>query len=263
MITPDSLRRREYKYLISEESAERIRRFIRGICIVDEHAARTGGRYLTDTLYLDTLQLHSYRATIENSPDRAKLRIRRYPSAGPGGPVFFEVKRRVSESILKTRGSFTGDWQRLLLDTDPEILAQVPAKSRPAIDNFLCHHRQLPMQPCVLVRYEREPYASEIDDYARVTFDRQLVFQRPAELSLEPVDDHWISIDDAVGQRGLMPFHSAVVLELKFTSLVPDWMRRMVHSLDLQRLAFCKYTRSVEAMYRVPGWRIARAGLRT
>lgn len=261
MITPDTLQRREYKYLISEHTAERVRRHIAGFCAVDAYAAETGGRYLTDTLYLDTLRLDSYFATIEDASDRYKLRIRSYPSAGPGGPVFFEVKRRVSDSIIKTRGAFAGDWPRLL-DGDASAIAQIAAKHRRAIDNFLCHHRYLPFLPAALVRYEREPYFSVVDDYARVTFDRCLAFQPASELSLVPAHDCWTYVDDAASQRSSYPSESVVVLELKFTSIVPNWMRRMVHTLDLQRLSFCKYSRAIDATRRVPNLRVARAGLR-
>lgn len=259
MITPNTLQRREYKYLISEHTAERIRRYIAGFCEIDEYAAKSGGRYLTDTLYLDTPRLDSYRATMEDANDRYKLRIRTYPSAGQG-PVFFEVKRRVSESIIKTRGAFAGDWIRLLDRTDPEILAQVAPKNRGAIDNFICHYHYLPYRPSALVRYEREPYFSRVDDYARVTFDRNLSFQRADELTLAPAHERWTFVDDAVSQRGTFAQHSAVLLELKFTSVVPGWMRRMVHSLDIPRLAFCKYTRAIDAMRLIPTARIAREG---
>jgi len=259
VIAPTTLQRREYKYLISEATAERIRRYIAGFCEVDEYAAKTGNRYLIDTLYLDTPRLDSYRTTMEDAADRYKLRIRTYPSMGKG-PVFLEVKRRVTESIIKTRGLFAGDWVRLLDRTDPEILAQVATKHRRAVDHFICHHRYLPYLPSALVRYEREPYFSLVDDYARVTFDRDLAFQRADELSLVPAHEQWTYADDAVSQRGTFAQHSAVLLELKFTSIVPNWMRRMVHSLDIQRLAFCKYTRAIDAMRTIPIARIARAG---
>ncbi|MFT3697610.1 MAG: polyphosphate polymerase domain-containing protein [Kofleriaceae bacterium] len=258
MITPNTLQRREYKYLVSEDTAEQIRRYIAGFCAIDEYAAKTGGRYLTDTLYLDTPRLDSYFATMEDAPDRYKLRIRSYPSMGPG-PVFFEVKRRVSESIIKTRGSFDGDWVRLL-EGDRDVIASVKPKNRMAIDNFICHYHYLPYRPSALVRYEREPYFSLVDDYARVTFDRSLSFQRAHEMTLIPEHDQWVYVDDAPSQRGTFFHHSAVLLELKFTSVVPNWMRRMVHSLDIPRLAFCKYTRSIDAMRLIPNYRVARAG---
>lgn len=259
MITPNTLQRREYKYLITEDTVERIRRYIAGFCVVDSYAAETGGRYLTDTLYLDTPRLDSYFATIEDASDRYKLRIRTYPSTGAGGPVFLEVKRRVSESIIKTRGSFVGDWQRLL-DGDPATLARISPKNRRAIDNFLCHYRYLPYQPCALVRYEREPYFSLVDDYARVTFDRSLSFQAADQLAVAPDHDHWTYVDNAASQRSTYAERSVVLLELKFTSVVPNWMRHMVQTLDLQRLAFCKYTRAVDAMRLAPNPRVARAG---
>lgn len=259
MVTPALLHRREYKYLVDERTVERIRDYIAGICAIDPYAAQTGGRYLTDTLYLDTPDLASYRATVEDAGDRWKLRVRTYPSMDEP-VVFFEVKRRVSETILKTRGSFRGDWARLLRDGDPAILAQVSPKHRPAIDNFICHYHYLPMQPSVVVRYEREPYFSLIDDYARITFDRALCYQRASELTLVPAHERWDYVDTAVGQRGPTPDASVVLLELKFTTVVPSWMRHMVQTLDIQRLSFCKYTRAVDAMRVVPTRRVARAG---
>lgn len=242
MITPASLSRREYKCLIDERTVERIRRYIAGICVADAYAV--DGRYMIDTLYLDTPSLDTYRATVEERPDRYKLRIRGYPSA-PGAPVFFEVKRRIGDTIRKTRVAIAGDWPRVLDGELPEL----SPKQRAALDNFICHYHYLPMQPTVLVRYEREPYFSVLDDYARVTFDRALSFQPTAELSMAPPHDHFVPIDHALAQRG---HDSLVLLELKFTSIVPAWMRRMVQALELPRDAFCKYTRAIEAMYSTP-----------
>lgn len=261
LTTPASLQRREYKYLVTEDVVEQIRRYIRGVCTIDPYAEKTGGRYVIDTLYLDTPQLHSYWATVNDASDRYKLRVRGYPSLGDG-PVFLEVKRRVSEAIKKTRGWFRGDWTRVLHDGTHELLATIEPKQRRAIDNFICHYHLLPMQPSVLVRYEREPYFSTIDEYARVTFDRHLSYQRAGALSLVPEHSGWTYIDYASAQRGFSLASSCVLLELKFTSMVPVWMRSMVHTLGLQRLAFCKYTRAVDSMRFVPEARIARAGIR-
>jgi hypothetical protein len=174
--------------------------------------------------------------------------------------VFLEVKRRVSESILKTRGPYRGDWRRLLEGPDRALLDEIAPRHRSAIESFLCYSRRAPMLPAVLVRYEREPYFSLVDDYARVTLDRSLSCQLADELSLSPVHERWSYLDDCVSQRGLAFAASSVLLELKFTSLAPTWMRHMVHSLDLQRLAFCKYTRAVDAMRLAPVARVARAG---
>ncbi len=260
LTTPSSLQRREYKYLIDEHTADQVRRYIAGICTVDPYAERTGGRYLTDTLYLDTPQLYSYWATIDDASDRYKLRVRGYPSSGESA-VFFEVKRRVSESVRKTRGWFNGPWQQVLLDGTPELLATIEPRHRPGIDNFICHYHRSPMLPRCIVRYEREPYMSLIDEYARVTFDRRVTYQAATELSLVADHDTWSPMDDPTSQRGMGPSGSDVLLELKFTNMVPGWMRKLVQTLGIQRLAFCKYTRAVDSMRLVPGRRIPRAGM--
>ncbi len=256
MITPPSLQRREYKCLIDERTVERIRRYIDGICTVDPYAT-AGGRYMIDTLYLDTPQLDSYWASAEQRGDRYKLRVRGYPTA-PDAPTFLEVKRRVGDTILKTRTGVLGDWTKALFDTSH--LPTAP-KQRAALDNFICHYYKLPMQPTALVRYEREPYFSLIDEYARVTFDRSLSFQRATELTLVPEHERWTYVDYAAAQRSTSPHTSTVLLELKFTSRAPAWMRHMVQTLDLQRLSFCKYTRAIESLNWMPTTRVARGGL--
>lgn len=257
-----ALHRREYKCLIDEPTVERIRRYIRGICEVDPYAVASGGRYLIDTLYLDTPDLATYWATIEDRGDRYKLRVRGYPSA-PGAPVFLEVKRRVGDTILKTRGAVQGDWAAVLEPDGPAPAAPgaTAAKHRAAIDNFICHYRYAPMLPTALVRYEREPYASLIDEYARVTFDRSISFQAATELSLASPRAHWMYLDHATAQRGLAPAASAVLLELKFTTMTPAWMREMVRALELQRVSFCKYSRAIDALRYPPTLRVARAGI--
>lgn len=256
MITPPSLQRREYKCLIDERTVERVRRYIAGFCTIDPYAAERG-RYTIDTLYLDTPALDTYWATVEDRGDRYKLRVRGYPDASRA-PVFLEVKRRVGDTILKTRAAVSGGWAHAL---DSAGVLPPDGKQRRAFDNFICHYHAKPMLPAVLVRYEREPYFSLIDEYARVTFDRCLAFQSAAELSLVPERGHWTYVDHAAAQRGLAPSSSTVLLELKFTSLAPAWMRQMVHTLDLQRLSFCKYTRAIEALRCTPVPRTARRGL--
>lgn len=258
MITPNQLARREYKCLVDEDTVERIRRYMRGICEVDPYARQSAGRYVIDTLYLDTPALETYWATVEDRGDRYKLRIRGYPSADRA-PVFFEVKRRVGDTIKKSRGSVSGDWTRVLRDLD--AVHSLEPKQRQAVDNFLCHYLTRPMLPVVLVRYEREPYFSVVDDYARVTFDRCLSYQPASDLSLVPAHDGWTAIDSAEAQRGVSFAASTVLVELKFTNLAPAWMRRMVQTLDLQRLSFCKYTRAIESLRYVSPGRVARGGL--
>jgi hypothetical protein len=228
--------RREYKYLIDERLAARVRRAIAGACVPDAHAP--SGRYLCDTLYLDTLGLDLYRATVENERHRHKLRIRTYPES-PGAPVFLEVKRRVDDAIVKARARVAADaWASLLETGDLSRAAPEPLADA---EHFLARYHARALVPQVLVRYEREPYTSVVDDYVRVTFDRQISMQPCSELSLA-AGPHWIPIDAGAP--------SPIVLELKLSGRAPRWMVQLVRTLELPRLSFSKYARAIETMRR-------------
>lgn len=253
------MQRREYKYLVDEQTAQQVRRWIAGVCERDRHAGPTG-RYLTDTLYLDSLDHRIYRATIENESDRYKLRIRGYPDA-PGSPVFLEVKRRVDDVIRKSRAQVRPDRWQALLDTGS--LEHVEPSQYAAAENFLTYYqasRMGPMVPTVLVRYQREPYTSLIDDYARLTFDRRLQYQAASDLTLAGEPAAWVGIDDP-NVFGALFSSSLSVLELKFADHAPGWMHRMVKTLELPRLSFSKYTRAVDSMLMRPGDRGIASGI--
>ncbi|MEZ4450389.1 MAG: polyphosphate polymerase domain-containing protein [Nannocystaceae bacterium] len=259
---PTLIERREYKYLIHAGLADQIRAAIQPFCEIDPFAAKSSGhRYLIDSLYFDTSNLSLFWANDHEVVDRLKLRVRGYPQA-PGGPVFFEVKRRVNDVITKTRGKVSySQWASILGDSAAPIPAEIIGKDRAAVERFVTLARTLRVRPFTLVRYEREPYFSRIDDYARVTFDSNIRAQSVNNLSFEAAARGWRALDDAVTQRTL---DSMIVLELKFTSAVPLWLVDLVGRFDLRRRSFSKYGTSIRAFYEPPQRRIARllGGLR-
>ena len=249
------IERREYKYLITEELADQVRHAIRPFCRLDPFAAKQPrDRYTISSLYFDTPALALYHANIVEHVDRFKLRIRNYPDA-PDGPVFFEVKRRVNDVISKARGRVPlANWEQLFTSPSSFPWDKIGAHDRSAVERFMTLARSHVADPVTLVRYEREPYMSLVDDYARVTFDRNIRSQRLNRLSLEPDNRHWRNMDDAYTMRS---DRSLTVLELKFTSAVPTWMVNVVASLGLNRLAFSKYETSVVAWYTLPDFRLS------
>jgi len=94
-------------------------------------------------------------------------------------------------------------------------------------------------EPATLVRYEREAYVSTTDDYARVTFDHNLLAAAPNGWEVEIDNSVRWQPADTPGNFGL-PF-SGVVLELKCTSTVPYWMADLVNQFNLKRSGFSKY----------------------
>ena len=246
------IERREYKYLIDGDTAAGIREALLPFCEIDPYAQdRPGGRYAIESLYLDTPDLQLFHANATERVDRVKMRIRTYPET-PGAPFFFEVKRRVNDVIVKTRGRAPSDWRRLF----EEPLCPVPlargGREGAAIERFVAIARSYNLQPTALVRYEREPYASTIDDYARVTFDRRIVSQLAEDYSFTHEPRGWRANDNAE-----LAGHTAspTILELKFTAALPSWMMHIVQRFDLMRRAFSKYGTSILTWHLAPGRR--------
>ena len=260
--TPTVIERREYKYLIDARTAASIRAAIQPFCGLDPWAAGDPSRcYTIDSLYFDTPDLSLFWANDHEQVDRVKVRVRRYADK-PSSPIFFEVKRRINDVIAKSRGKVSpAVWRELLANPGATIPAEVGGKDRMAVERFLAIHRSMHLRPFTLVRYQREPWMSTVDDYARVTFDTWIQAHKLDSLTFDPDGGRWRALDDAVMQRTL---DSLVVLELKFTNHVPLWLVNITRSLGLVRGAYSKYGNSIRAFHQpidirtprlVGGWR--------
>ncbi len=93
----------ELKYLIQEEIAPSIRDFVSCYLELDDFAVgRPNFSYPVHSVYLDSDDLKTHYATVNGTKNRFKLRLRYYDDK-PATPVFFEVKARVDNCILKQR----------------------------------------------------------------------------------------------------------------------------------------------------------------
>lgn len=245
------IERREFKYLIDEATAAEVRRFIRPFCELDHNARGfDDDRYTIDSLYFDTPDMRLYRANEEEVANRYKLRVRTYPQT-PGAPIFFEVKARYNDVVVKDRGRApTNNWADMLTDRNVAVPKSHSPFESAAVERFTTLVRMQHAGPVVLVRYTREPYESTIDDYARVTFDRAIKSQQMSDVTLDSTPGRWRPSDAPATVHGSW---SPTVLELKFTAQVPFWMVDMVRTLNLDRRSFSKYGRSVEAWAQRPG----------
>ncbi len=94
----------EQKYMLDEEQARIIREFIATHLELDENGVgKPNFSYPVHSLYLDSPELYTFWTTINGDKNRYKLRLRFYNDR-PDSPVFFEIKRRMNNCILKQRG---------------------------------------------------------------------------------------------------------------------------------------------------------------
>jgi SPX domain protein involved in polyphosphate accumulation len=247
------LERREFKYLIPSDLVPLVREAARIACRPDPYAGPDGS-YRIRSLYLDNARLDLFHANEAEAPDRYKARVRCYPDTS--SPVFLEIKRRVKDVVVKTRAAVPQSrWQETVGGRTLDLAS--PRHAR-ALEHFqaLVHANHL--HPLLLVEYAREAYMSDVDEYARVTFDTEIACQTRDIWDLGADDRRWSQVRP--------PSHTVMepcytVLELKFGDLAPRWMQAMVRRFDLIRHSFSKYCYGVRSEGALPGQRVPALGL--
>ena len=231
--------RREIKYLIREDEALAIRSYLSSYLEPDENAlGKPDNSYSVHTLYLDSNHLATYRAANDGDRNRFKLRIRYYDE-DPQSPVFFEIKRRINEGIVKLRARVKREAVHSLLSGEspmPEHLYKWSDRQWTDLLEFWHLVERLQAAPRAHNAYMREAYVNA-DATVRVTLDRAVRMgpEFGGELGTE--------IEDAVEV-----FAGNVILELKFTERMPTWLIEMVRGFELKSSGAAKYVQGVEML---------------
>lgn len=227
------------KYLVSESSARSIREIVKHYLDGDKFAppSEALSGYPVHSVYVDTPNLHLYRQTMCGLRNRFKLRVRTYDSTGP---AFLEVKRRENKAIIKYRA-------RLQRPAAEEVIQGYWPGRDSLIDTandgdfanlqYFCQLRdETNGEPAIVVSYEREAFESKSGG-ARVTFDTNIRGSLVSDSSpLYFSSESW------------HPRVNGVVLELKFTNRVPQWMTDLVRQFRLRSTSVPKYCLCVDAM---------------
>ena len=245
------LDRHEAKYVIPRSLVPEIREFIRPFCNPDPHGEGDPPEYTITTLQLDSPDLALHHAKDSEALNRFKLRARTYGEPG-SSPVFVEIKRKIRGTVVKSRARVPFEaWSRRLIHDRRLSLDFKSDQEAVAFLEFVRLAREIDARPVVLVRYTRESYFSTIEHYARVTFDRNLLYQPTDSWTSWGRGGRWFHMDSCLSQNKGYQF-SGVVMELKTTSDAPHWMMDLVVQFNLARTGNCKYSTAVwqEALFR-------------
>jgi hypothetical protein len=237
---PQLLERYELKFTIPFDMIDPISRFASIYCSPDRHSvAVRGGFYRVHNLYLDTPGLLFLRNRRHRVPSRFNMRVRSYGNE-PALPFFLEVKQRVGGVIRKYRAPVRNpDWHRVFTEPGSAALERgetpIQVRNRELFERLVLSYQA---RPWILTQYVRKAWVSDVDDYARVTFDVDLRFAERREWDPVP--------DDSAMQHYDLPASfdpgCSVILELKCcASRVPLWMVDLIHTFSLRRRSFSKY----------------------
>lgn len=231
--------RYEHKFIVGSDVIDEFRARLAPFCSLDTHsAASPDHRYDITSLYYDTPRLAFFEDSANNVGRRYKLRVRRYGEKLGDSPVFFEVKHRIGDVVMKRRAFVPPlRWRQRLRDDHPD--------ASEAERDFRARLHARGAQPTLLVRYAREAWKGEIDNYVRVTFDTRMSFATVADEILDS-DRIWEPADDPVAfdESG-----SLTLIEVKFERTVPRWLSAIVRDLGLVRRGFSKYSTGIRRTF--------------
>ena len=249
----DRLRRYELKYRVTERQAVAIREWLQPIFSLDRHIDPNLGGYVVNNLYFDTLDLRFYHDTKFRKLKRYKPRARYY-GGSPDDYLMLEIKNKENNIVWKKR-------RRVTVDDWTKFRHEGPVKGSGSVFGLPDSFDELMVltgaQPMMHVRYFREPWVSDIDEYGRVTFDRRLSFKLAhGSWNIQAKDDEMTFYDDPVTT---MDEDSPVILEIKTESLVPFWAIELIRSFNLTQRGFSKYCYVIDRCNEVPEFGRRRA----
>jgi len=228
--------RYELKYLISEAQAVAISEFIKVHMPADRYSKlQPEGYYPIVSLYLDSEDLTLCKESLSGKKNRFKLRIRSY-SDDEQYPTFFEIKRRISSVIMKSRAPARHQDVPMLLK-GLMLPEQDFRTNREALNQFQLYCSYVAAQPAVLIRYMRKAYESESENRVRVTFDRELFYK----VTKEPR----VTLNGSGWQTNHLTI-KGVILEIKFTARYPIWLNRLVSTFNLNSRSISKFATSMQ-----------------
>lgn len=244
---PSLLERYELKYLIPLSLIDPISAFASIYCTTDRYAEnREDGFYDIYSLYFDTPDYLFLRRRMQGAENRFNMRIRTYDD-NSGLPCFFEVKQKYGGVVRKYRAMVNDSkWPEVLQNSSHHLESFKNEKEALNAELFIRLASSYQAAPKILTHYRRKAYISEVDDYARVTFDMNLRYQPEERFNLIPDNDLMNFYDNST----IFDPECSVILELKcYSTQVPLWMVDLIRYFDLQRGSFSKYLQSITQLF--------------
>ena len=243
--SPLLFERYELKFLIPIDLVEEISRFVEIYCELDPYSEREPDKYYkVNNIYLDSPNFLFLEKRLAGIDHRFNMRIRSYGDE-PVFPFFCEVKHKTMGIVKKRRAKiFEDNWQEIFSGGDiiiPEGKI-VWDDSKDYKNHFLRLAFVHNAQPKIFTQYRRKAYASVVDDYARVTFDRDLRYERREVYDLTPLEEGLSHYDTP---QKFDP-ETNIIMELKCTTQVPKWFLDLIQTYQLTRTSFSKYVTGIQ-----------------
>lgn len=215
--------RHELKYVISYPEKEQLRSRLSGLLQQDDNASKEGF-YKIRSLYFDDFWNSAYDEKLMGVSSRFKYRIRVYNDSDR--IIYLEKKIKQGNYISKESARLTRNGVDRILHGDYGFLLKDNQKLCRSFYIALTTDLQ---RPRVMVDYEREPYVCAAGD-VRITFDTNV---RAGFWNCDLFDERLPTMN--VLDPGLL------IMEVKFTELLPNFIRAALPARSSAPMAISKY----------------------
>ena len=232
----------DFKYRISRQLASILKGELEHFGMKpDEYAEKTATKsYVVNSLYFDSLLMDDYFDKTGGFLERKKVRARIYEPFMKDSPVvWLEMKMKHDIAVRKERVSLTLPEWSLLQKSGAywKVAGLKSPEERKVFENIAFRIVGDNMRPQTIIRYERKPLVYRHVEEVRVTFDWNLETCRADNLGYNPVYSPFLH-------------HDQTIMEIKFQTLLPVWLREIIEKFDLRRDAFSKYGYGLEELNR-------------
>lgn len=236
-VSPLLLQRYELKYHISRKLMNEISHYIEGFCVLDYYSQISPDQsYMINSLYFDGPQFELLRRKEAGIEPTCSVRVRSY-GENPKAPYFTEIKIKKNDFSNKLRAKIQSEnWAAYIQSGEtPPGLDPISASYYQKFISLMETYR---LEPKVLTQYKRKAYLSEIDDYARITFDHSLRYQWEDGWNVKPTESLMCNYDH---EEIFDHPDDCVILELKAEKRIPIWMIQLIKNFELTRSGFSKF----------------------
>lgn len=215
--------RNEWKYICPIEDWYYLEGKLKKLLHRDSHASENGS-YRVHSLYFDDLTDSCMTDNDSGNSLRSKYRIRYYGDS----PAFLrlECKRKINGKCLKLSSVITTEQYHLLAGGHSDELFGLTED--PVLKKLcLCFSQKL-LTPRIIISYDRTAYIEEITN-VRITYDSNICVSQEINRFL-------------TGDFQCRPItRGTSVLEVKFDSILPGYLSRIISEKNPQVTAFSKY----------------------
>ena len=220
--------RHEMKYIIPCYLHQEMETVFREFMAYDKHAGAEH-QYNIRSLYFDDLYRSAYHEKLDGIQRRRKYRIRIYNCRD--NPIVLECKHKDGPYIYKEGLSITREAYDAIRSGEVGFLLKRP---EPMAQEFYIDYRSKLLRPEVIVEYDREPFIFDAGT-VRITFDKGL---RVLDKETDIFSPTARSLD-VLGREKM-------ILEIKFTGILPERIRRLFTAYEIVQTNASKYCMCVD-----------------